>query len=311
MDQIVHEPVLKEAVLKSLKIADDNLYIDCTLGEGGHSKAILENGAKCRVIGFDQDKVIASIAEERLKKYGDAFTAVVTNFSRITAALTEMGITGVDGILMDLGISSFHYEKSGRGFSFIRDEKLDMRLSEDRKKTAHDVVNVYSDVELRRILRMYGEEKLAGLIVRAIIRERKKKVIETSKELAEIIWNAVPAKMRGGRIHPATRTFQAIRIEVNEELEVLKEALTQMIGVLKTGGRLCVISFHSLEDRIVKRFIKEHIPQCRCPEFLPRCQCGRPGELKAITKKPLMANEEEIKANPRSRSAKMRVAERL
>jgi len=311
MEEIVHEPVLKESVLKWLGIEDDKTIVDCTLGEGGHSKAILEVNPTVKVIGIEQDVAIKQIADERLATFGERFRSVEGNFSNIKQFISRLEPNGVDAILMDLGISSFHYEKSDRGFSFMNDEPLDMRLSENCSFSAAEMINNYSLGDLVRVFREYGEERFSGRIAQAIIREREVKRIESSKVLASIISSSVPGDYRRGRIHPATRCFQGIRIEVNRELEVLKEALPNAVDVLKPSGRLCVISFHSLEDRIVKRFIRDNVPQCRCPDVLPICICGREGSLKAISRKPIIANDNEVKMNPRSRSAKLRVAEKI
>ncbi len=311
MEEIVHEPVLKGPVLKWLGIGDDKFIVDCTLGEGGHSKAILETNSTVKVIGIEQDVAIKKIADERLSVFGDRFVSVEGNFSGIKQLVSKIAPAGVDAILMDLGISSFHYEKSGRGFSFMNDEPLDMRLSDNCLFSAEDMINDYSLRDLVRVFREYGEERFSGRIAKAIIREREVKRIESSKVLASIISSSVPGEYRRGRIHPATRCFQGIRIEVNRELAVLTEVLPAAVDILKLGGRLCVISFHSLEDRIVKKFIRNNIPQCRCPDGLPICVCGREGSLQMVTRKPIVADENEVKMNPRSRSAKLRVAEKI
>lgn len=311
MAKIIHTPVLLQAVLNRLAPSDDKVYVDCTLGEGGHSEAILKAAPACRVCGIEQDPAIAARAAERLAPFGERFRLFRSNFSRLQEVLTEGGFPRVDGILMDLGISSFHYEASGRGFSFQRDEPLDMRLDPDRPESAADLVNGYSESELCRILWDFGEEKMARRIVARIAARRMERPFETAADLAETVAAAVPGHGRGMKIHPATRTFQALRIAVNRELEVLEEALVQAADMLLPGGRLCVISFHSLEDRIVKRFIRSRVPHCICPERAPVCTCGEPGDLRIVNKKPDTALPEELAGNPRSRSAKLRVAEKV
>jgi len=308
---IVHDPVLPREVLEGLAVVPGGIYVDGTLGEGGHSRLILEREPSCRVIGFDQDETILAIARRRLAPYGDRFMAICSNFESMAEALHDKGVPVVNGILLDLGISSFHYESSGRGFSFQKNEPLDMRLGTRARASASDVVNGYAEKELVRIFRDYGEERYAGRIARAIVEARAKELILTADRLAALISRAVPAKYAHERIHPATRVFQAIRIEVNRELEVLEHVLGQTVDLLLPGGRLCVISFHSLEDRIVKRFMRENEPHCVCPPRAPRCTCGCPGRLRAVHRKAIAADDQEVAQNPRSRSAKLRVAERI
>jgi len=305
---IVHDPVLPREVLAGLAILPGGIYVDGTLGEGGHSRLILEREPACRVIAFDQDEAILAIARRRLAPYGDRFMAICSNFESMAEALHANGVQAVNGILLDLGISSFHYESSGRGFSFQKNEPLDMRLGTSARASASEVVNGYAEKELVRIFREYGEERYAGRIARAIVEARP---IVTSDRLAALISRAVPASYAHERIHPATRVFQAIRIEVNRELEVLENVLGQTVDLLLPGGRLCVISFHSLEDRIVKRFMRENEPHCVCPPRAPRCTCGCPGRLRAVHRKAIAADDQEVAQNPRSRSAKLRVAERI
>ncbi len=308
---IIHDPVLPGQVLDGLALVPGGVYVDGTLGEGGHSRLILESEPACRVIAFDQDEAIIGIARRRLAPYGERFTAICSNFESMSEALLAGGVRAVNGILLDLGISSFHYEASGRGFSFQKSEPLDMRLGVTARASASDVVNEYAEKELVRIFREYGEERYAGRIARAIVEARAKEPIMTADRLAALISRAVPASYAHERIHPATRVFQAIRIEVNRELEVLEDVLGQTVDLLLPGGRLCVISFHSLEDRIVKHFMRDNEPHCICPPRAPRCTCGCPGRLRAVYRKALVADDEEVAKNPRSRSAKLRVAERI
>ena len=307
---IVHASVMLEECVKWLAPADDKWYVDCTLGEGGHTEALLSRFPGIGVVGIDQDPEIGKKASERLSRFGGRFRFFNGNFSRIDRA-AELADGGIAGILMDLGISSFHYEASGRGFSFLREEPLDMRLSPRWPETAADLVNGLEVRELAGIVSRYGEEPSAMRIARAIVRHREEVALfATSGELAKVVEDAVPRRMRPARIHAATRTFQALRIAVNHELEVLEEALEKAVDVLIPGGRLAVISFHSLEDRIVKRFFRDNRPHCRCPEELPVCTCGRPGRLDLPVRKPVTATSREIAENPRSRSAKLRVAEK-
>lgn len=307
----VHKPVLVDEVLKNLNIKDNSLYMDCTLGEGGHSKAILDYNSSVRVVGLEQDRDIEAVAKARLAEYDGRFESVSANFLHLKSIAARYGIKEVSGILMDLGISMYHYMNSGKGFSFSKDESLDMRLSNEFDTDAAEIVNHYSESRLVEIFKNYSEEKFARRIAGSIVRARKEQGIHSTKELSQIVASAIPRKFWPPNTHPATRTFQAIRIEVNKELEVLESALPQAVSLLKPGGRLCVITFHSIEDRIVKDYFKTEVPQCICPPQLPMCTCGRPGKVKIITKKPVTADESEIKRNPSSRSAKLRVVERL
>jgi 16S rRNA (cytosine1402-N4)-methyltransferase len=285
--------------------------VDGTLGEGGHSALILGREKTCRVIACEQDAAIARVARMRLASFGERIHIHEVNFEALAAALREEGIASVDGIVLDLGISSFHYEASGRGFSFLRDEALDMRLGKGARLSAAEIVNGYSEKELIRVFRDYGEERYAGRIARAIAGRRKSAAFSSAREFAAFIQANVPARREHDRIHPATRVFQALRIEVNRELEVLQTFLNGVIDLLHAGARLVVISFHSLEDRIVKRFLRENEPQCVCPRGVMRCTCGRPGFLRALPRRAIVAGEQEVLVNPRARSAKLRVAERI
>lgn len=309
--QSIHDPVLPRQVLDGLGLVPGGIYVDGTLGEGGHSQLILEREPACRVIAFDQDEEILGIARRRLAPYQERCTLICANFESMSEHLLARGVPAVNGILLDLGISSFHYEASGRGFSFQKREPLDMRLGTTARARASSVVNEYAEKELVRIFREYGEERYAGRIARAIVAARAREPILTADRLADLVGSVVPASYAHERIHPATRVFQALRIEVNRELEVLQTVLGQTIDLLLPGGRLCVISFHSLEDRIVKQFMRANEPHCICPPRAPRCSCGRPGRLRAVYRKALVADDEEVAKNPRSRSARLRIAERI
>lgn len=290
-DNAIHTPVLLEEATKLLLGNSGRLYVDCTLGLGGHTKRILEENPKAFVVAIDRDEEAIELAKENLKEFEGSFVLYKANFIDLDLVLKEEGIEKVDGFLFDLGVSMLQL-KSERGFSFQRDDFLDMRMDKEQNLTAYKVVSEYPERELARILWEYGEEKLSRKIAKVIVQRRKEKPIQTTKELAELIASLYPPKLRHGRVHPATRTFQAIRMEVNKELESLKEALEKVPEFLKPGGRLVVISFHSLEDRLVKRFFREH-------------------DFKVLTKKPITPSEEEVKLNPASRSAKLRAGEKL
>jgi 16S rRNA (cytosine1402-N4)-methyltransferase len=306
---IVHQSVLLEDSLGLLvPPAEDALMVDATLGEGGHADAFLQRYPRLFLIGLDADPAILAVARARLARFADRTRLANAWFGAFFADWTEPRRPGL--ILMDLGISRFHYEASGRGFSFDREEPLDMRLDSRLPSTAADIVNSASPAELADILYRYGEERFARPIVSRIVRERAKEPITTASRLARIVASAVPPVQGRRRIHPATRTFQALRIAVNRELEQLDAGLAGAFSVLTPGGRIGVITFHSLEDRIVKRFFREKSRACTCPPEWPICQCGGKAELRLVTGKPLTASEEEISRNPASRSAKLRVAEK-
>ena len=306
---IVHEPVLLQEVLAHLvPTRRDPLMVDATLGEGGHAEAFLGKYPDLMLIGVDADPAILAIARERLAVYADRARLVNAWFSRFLAGYDEG--RSADLILMDLGISRFHYETSGRGFSFDRDESLDMRLGSDLATTAAEMVNTLDQADLAEVFFRYGEERFARLIASRIVREREKAPIESASRLARIVASAVPAKSRRLRIHPATRTFQALRIAVNRELEQLQDGLAKALTVLAPGGRIGVITFHSLEDRIVKRFFRDKSRDCTCPPEWPICQCGGKAELRIVTARPITATPQEVSRNPASRSAKLRVAEK-
>jgi 16S rRNA (cytosine1402-N4)-methyltransferase len=306
---IVHEPVLLKEVLGLLiPPLEDGLLLDVTLGQGGHAEAFLGTYPHLLIVGVDADASVLETARARLEPFAGRTRFVNAWFGSF---LAEYGPErDPDLILMDLGISRYHYEASGRGFSFDRDESLDMRLSADLPVSAADLVNTSEARELTDILFRYGEERHARAIVSRIVRERADAPISSSSRLAAIVAAAVPAEYRRRRIHPATRTFQALRIAVNRELEQLEKGLVEALRVLKPGGRIGVISFHSLEDRIVKRYFREKSRECTCPPEWPICQCGGKAELRLVTGKPVTASEEEISRNPASRSAKLRVAEK-
>ena len=291
-----------------LAVKPDGVYVDCTAGGGGHSLEIAKRlGEKGRLICFDQDKEAIAAAKKRLSDYSPTF--INRNFAQIKTALSEIGITSIDGALMDLGVSSYQLDNPERGFSFHEDAPLDMRMSGEGA-SAFDVVNEYPESELTRILFEYGEEKFARGIASGIVRARNTAPIKTTGELAEIIRNNVPLKVRREK-NPCRKTFQAIRIEVNRELDVLKTALEDAFELLSPGGRLSVITFHSLEDRIVKQKFKELSEGCTCPKDFPVCVCGNKPKAFPVNKKPITADEEELSENPRSRSAKLRVLEKL
>ena len=307
-----HKPVLVKETLTLLDPKESGVFVDATLGGGGHAVEILERvGPNGMLIGIDRDPEAIEYARERLKQYGDRVMLVQGNYQDLESILTSIGITEIDGALFDLGVSS-HQLDVDRGFSFQRDEELDMRMNpSENTLSAKDIVNTYSESDLADLIWQYGEERYSRRIARAIVNRREREPITRTKELAEIIWNAVPPQYRHGEIHPATRSFMSIRIRVNRELEAIEIGVPAAINALKTGGRICVISFHSLEDRIVKRLFRKFSGRCECPPRFPQCQCGAIERLKILTNKPVVANDEEIKDNPRSRSAKLRCAMRV
>ena len=303
-----HIPVLLEELLRELRIREGAVYLDGTVGEGGHSAAILTRFAGTRIIGLDRDSEILELAGKKLREFGGRVQLRQADFRNAGAELEKAGVGMVDGIILDLGVSSRQLESGRRGFSFQHDGPLDMRMDLSGSLTAEDVVNEYSSADLKKILSRYGEERQSAGITKAIIRSRQKKRIRSTRELAEIIETA----MRGGnrfRIHPATRSFQALRIEVNDELRALEDAIPDSVEHLVSGGRMAVVSFHSLEDRIVKRAFRDLENPCRCPSDFPMCVCGEKSKGKVVTRRPIVPGEDEILANPRSRSAKMRIFE--
>ncbi|NNG66053.1 16S rRNA (cytosine(1402)-N(4))-methyltransferase RsmH [Caldanaerobacter subterraneus] len=307
--EYVHKSVLLKETIEYLNINPEGIYVDGTLGGGGHSEEILKRLTTGKLIAIDRDEEAILAAKERLKDYKNVIY-IKDNFKNVKEILRNLGIEKVDGILLDLGVSSYQLEEVERGFSYMKDAPLDMRMDKTSPFSAYDVVNRYSEKELERVIREYGEEKWASRIAKFIVEERKKGDIKTTSQLVEIIKKAIPASARRMGPHPAKRTFQAIRIEVNEELKDLDKALEDMVEVLRGKGRIAVITFHSLEDRIVKNTFKKLENPCTCPPGLP-CTCGKQPVIKIITKKPILPSKEEVEENPRSRSAKLRVAEKL
>jgi len=305
-----HKSVLLEETIENLNIKPDGIYVDGTLGGGGHSYEIAKRLTSGRLIGIDQDEAAIRAAGERLDEFKDKVTIVRSNYREMKNVLRNLSIGQVDGILLDLGVSSYQLDTPERGFTYKEDAPLDMRMDTRNPKTAKDIVNGYSEMELYRIIRDYGEDKFAKNIAKHIVRMREQKPIETTLELTEAIKAAIPMKFRANTGHPAKRTFQAIRIELNRELEVLKDTLEDMIDLLSPHGRLCIITFHSLEDRIVKSYFKEIENPCTCPPEFPVCVCGKKSKGKVITRKPILPSEEEIEENKRSKSAKLRVFEK-
>ena len=306
-----HSSVLLNETIDKLKIKSDGIYLDGTLGGGGHSYEIagrLGNGG--RLIGIDQDGAAIEAAGERLSRYADKVTIVRENYSNTKMVLKGLGIEGVDGILLDLGVSSYQLDTLERGFSYKYDTALDMRMDTRQELSARDIVNSYTEGELFGIIRDYGEDKFAKNIAKHIVRARQEKPIETTGELNEIIRAAIPAKMRQTGGHPSIRTFQAIRIACNRELDVLKDSLEELADCLNPGGRLCIITFHSLEDRIVKTTFRAWENPCICPPDFPVCVCGRKPKGKVVTRKPVLPGEAEVASNKRSKSAKLRVFEK-
>lgn len=306
-----HTSVLLEKTIANLKIKPDGTYVDGTLGGAGHASEVCKRlSATGRFIGIDQDDAAIAAAGERLREFGERVTIIRSNYCNMVSRLQERGILGVDGILLDLGVSSYQLDTAERGFTYREDAPLDMRMDQRAELSAFDVVNGYSEEQLVRILRDYGEERFARNIARNICTARQEEPIRTTGELTEIIKRSIPAKIRATGGHPAKRTFQAIRIEVNQELTVLEESLDGMIDLLNDGGRLCVITFHSLEDRIVKNIFRKNEHPCTCPPDFPVCVCGKKSKGTVITRKPILPGEEEMTVNPRSKSAKLRVFER-
>ena len=306
-----HISVLLNECLEGLNIKENGIYVDGTLGGAGHSSEILKRlSNEGRLIGIDQDTDALKAAKERLKNYSNV-TFVHSNFSSIENVLNNLNIDGVDGILMDLGVSSYQLDEGERGFSYMKDAPLDMRMNRDNDFSAYNVINEYSEEDLYRIIRDYGEEKFARRIASFIVENRQEKNIKTTLELVEIIKSAIPAKARREGPHPAKRTFQAIRIEVNSELSILNKTIEDGVGKLNKGGRMAIITFHSLEDRIVKNKFRDLAVSCRCPKEFPVCVCGEKAKVKVISRKAIEPTKEEVDINPRSRSAKLRVIEKL
>lgn len=307
-----HIPVLLDEVIELLSPHSGGIYLDATLGGGGHAEAILEASAPDgRLIGLDQDEIAIRLAGRRLERFGGRYTILRENFRNMAVAIRALQLESLDGILMDVGLSSYQIDDMERGFSFASPAALDMRMDRRQPLKAADLVAEAPEEELLYILRSYGEEREAGRIVRAIARARRVKPIVSGLELADIISGAVSPVRRHGRIHPATKTFQALRIAVNDELDSLKDALESGLHLLNPGGRMAVISFHSLEDRIVKHRFREWAAGCICSREIPVCICGREPLVRLLTRKPVVPSEEETASNPRARSARLRVVERI
>ena len=307
-----HYSVLLAETIEQLNIRPDGIYVDGTLGGAGHASEVLKHMSKqCRLIWIDQDADAIRAASERLAPYREQVTIIRSNYANMKEELNAIGVTGVDGIVLDLGVSSFQLDTLERGFTYRDpDAPLDMRMDDRQTQTARDIVNGYSEMELYRIIRDYGEDKFAKNIAKHIVMERQKKTIETAGELTEIIRASIPMKVQTTGGHPAKRTFQAIRIELNHELDVLQEHLDEMIDLLNPGGRICIITFHSLEDRIVKVNFKRNENPCTCPSDFPICVCGKVSKGKVITRRPILPSEKELEENSRSKSAKLRVFEK-
>ena len=306
-----HVPVLLHECLDALTIRPEGIYVDGTLGRAGHSLEIVKRLTTGRLIGIDRDETAIAAAQERLADYADRVTLVHSNFDRIGDILAELHIDGADGMLFDLGVSSPQLDDAERGFSYMHDAPLDMRMDRSAYLTAREVVNGWSYEELRRILFEYGEERYAPAIARRIVQTREQRPIETTLELVEVIKSAMPPAALREKQHPAKRSFQAIRIAVNGELDALPPMLVSATEHLKPGGRLAVISFHSLEDRIIKKTMQELATGCTCPPEFPVCVCGKKPKLRLVSRKPIVSGEEELAHNPRARSAKLRVAEKV
>lgn len=310
--QFSHRSVLLDECIEALCIREDGVYVDGTAGGAGHSSHIaarLSDGG--RLLALDQDETAVRVATERLSVFGKRAEVVKTNFKDLAAVCEARGIAHIDGLLLDLGVSSYQLDTAERGFSYRADAPLDMRMSADNPLTAKRIVNEYSEEELRRILFEYGEERFSSRIASNIIRARESGSIETTGELVEIIKRSIPAQAREGGHHPAKRSFQALRIEVNAELDVIAPAIRSAVSLLNPGGRIAIITFHSLEDRIVKQTFASLTGGCTCPKSFPVCVCGNKPQIKVITKKPILPSERELAENPRSHSAKLRVAEKL
>lgn len=306
-----HTSVLLKETIEELHIRPDGVYVDGTLGGGGHSYEIASRLDKGKLIGIDQDGDAIEAAEKRLEKFAGKIIFARNNYCNAKTVLLENGIEKVDGILLDLGVSSFQLDNAERGFSYKYDTALDMRMDKRQSLSARTIINEYPEMDLYRIIRDYGEEQFAKNIAKHIAAARKDKPIETTGELNEIIKESIPAKMRATGGHPSKRTFQAIRIECNRELEVLKNSLDEFIDLLNPGGRLCIITFHSLEDRIVKSAFRKNQNPCTCPPDFPVCVCGQVSKGRVVTRKPILPSEEEILENKRAKSAKLRVFERM
>ncbi|BCG45731.1 16S rRNA (cytosine(1402)-N(4))-methyltransferase [Citrifermentans bremense] len=312
MEDFHHISVLPDEVLQALSPRSGGVYVDGTLGGAGHAGLILTaSSPDGLLIGFDRDEEAIAVARKRLSVFGDRVRIFHRNFAGIAAALAEIGVEGIDGFVLDLGVSSHQLDREERGFSFMHDAPLDMRMDRSSGQSAADLVNTLPESELYRIISEYGEERWAKRVASFIVKARDERPIETTLELVDVIKGSIPKAKWEERLHPATRTFQALRIAVNEELKSLEEGLKGLLSLLKPGGRGAVISFHSLEDRIVKESFRTAATGCTCPKELPVCICGRVPRFKLVTRKPITAGEAEVAANPRSRSAKLRVVEKI
>lgn len=309
--EFVHRSVLLDECMDGLAIRPDGVYVDGTAGGGGHSFEIASRLTTGRLIAIDQDEDAIRAATARLSPLGERATVVRSNFEHLDDVCDSLGIEKIDGLLLDLGVSSYQLDTPERGFSYMADAPLDMKMDQRGTLDAYDVVNTYSEQELRRVLFDWGEERFAGRIAQRIVREREIAPIQTTGQLVQIVKAAIPASARDGGHHPAKRTFQAIRIEVNRELDVIRPALEKAVKRLNPGGRLAVITFHSLEDRIVKQTFADMASGCTCPRSLPVCVCGKKPLVKVVSRKPILPSDRELEENPRSRSAKLRVAERI
>lgn len=307
-----HRSVLLDECIEGLNIRADGVYVDGTAGGAGHSSVIASHlGEGGRLIALDQDETAVAVATERLSIFGDRATVVRSNFCELASVCESLGIEAIDGLLLDLGVSSYQLDTAERGFSYQADAPLDMRMDVRNPLTAKRIVNEYSEEDIRRILFEYGEERFSSRIASNIVREREKREIETTGELVEIIKKSIPSAQRDGGHHPAKRSFQALRIEVNAELDVIAPAIRSAVRLLRPGGRVAIITFHSLEDRIVKQTFASLAEGCTCPKSFPVCVCGNKPQVKVLTRKPILPSDEELEVNPRSRSAKLRVAEKL
>lgn len=307
-----HKSVLLQETVDGLKIKQDGIYVDGTLGGAGHAKEVAKRlSERGRLIGIDQDAAAIEAAKACLEEFGDKISVIRNNYCNMHEEINRLGIDGVDGIVLDLGVSSYQLDTAERGFSYMEDAPLDMRMDQRRAVSAREVVNEYSEAELYRMIRDYGEDRFAKNIAKHIAAARQKKSIETTGELSDVIRGAIPMKVQKHTGHPAKKTFQAIRIEVNQELAVLRDSLDDMIGLLKPGGRICIITFHSLEDRIVKSSFRKNENPCTCPPDFPVCVCGKLPLGKVITRKPILPSEAEMDENSRSKSAKLRIFERV
>lgn len=309
--EFVHKSVLLHETIDGLSIKPDGIYVDGTLGGGGHAFEVCRRlGNKGSIIGIDQDAAAIEAAGARLKDFGEKVTIVRSNYCDMKSQLHKLGIDKADGIVLDLGVSSYQLDTAERGFSYREDAPLDMRMDTRQKMTARDIVNDYSEMDLYRVIRDYGEDKFAKNIAKHIVEARGKKAIETTGELTDIVRASIPMKYQKKSGHPSKRTFQAIRIELNRELDVLKESLDDMIEILNPGGRLCIITFHSLEDRIVKSAFRKNENPCTCPVDFPVCVCGKVSKGTIVTRKPILPCKEEVENNSRAKSAKLRIFER-